>query len=162
MYFGDARFELLLRSVKTADSATATSTPATSNSNAATTGSSISSPRPAFKSPPAAASRTSSARPRKSADAEGPSGFSFTDIAADRAGVRFAEVATASERSARKLQDTLAGSQAERDFFPKVGDLPEGLSEADFKSAYGDLDTETYNAMIRAIDNRIAKVALYK
>lgn len=95
-------------------------------------------------------------------DAEGPSGFSFTDIAADRAGVRFAEVATASEASARRLQRTLAGGAEENDFFPKVGDFPEGLSEAEFKAVYGDINTETYNAMIRVIDRRIEGIALYK
>ena len=63
-------------------------------------------------------------------DAEGPSGFSFTDIAADRAGVRFAEVATGSESSARKLQDTLASSPAERDFFPRSATCPKGSAKA--------------------------------
>ena len=162
MYFGDARFELLMRSVKTADISDGDFD--TSNVKlerrhdwvqhfVTTAGIQV-----------AAGSGISNfvGEAKEVSDAEGPSGFSFTDIAADRTGVRFAEVATASERSARKLQEALAGTAAEHDFFPKVGDLPEGLSEAEFKSGYGDLDTETYTAMIKAIDNRIAKVALYK
>jgi hypothetical protein len=95
-------------------------------------------------------------------DADGPSGFSFTDIAADRAGVRFAEIATRSESSARKLQAALADGATESEFFPKVGDFPEGLSESEFKSAYGDLDTPKYNAMVEKIDARIETVPLYK
>jgi hypothetical protein len=162
MYFGDSRFELLLRSVKTADLSDGNFD--TGNVKlerrhdwvqhfVTTAGIQV-----------AAGSGISNfiGEAKEVSDAEGPSGFSFTDIAADRAGVRFAEVATGSESSARKLQDTLASSPAERDFFPKVGDLPEGLSEGEFKSTYGDLSTEAYNSMIRAIDKRIAKVDLYQ
>jgi hypothetical protein len=162
MYFGDSRFELLLRSVNTADISDGDFDSGNVKLErrhdwvqhfVTTAGIQV-----------AAGSGISNfiGEAKEVSDAEGPSGFSFTDIAADRTGVRFAEVATASERSARKLQDTLAGSAGESAFFPRVGDLPEGLSEADFKSTYGDLDTETYTAMIKAIDKRIAKVALYK
>jgi hypothetical protein len=95
-------------------------------------------------------------------DADGPSGFSFTDLAADRTGVRFAEVATRSEASARRLQRMMAAGVNELDFFPRVGDLPEGLSEAEFKTNYGDLDTARYNAIVAKIDRRIAAIALYE
>jgi hypothetical protein len=76
--------------------------------------------------------------------------------------VRFAEIATRSESSARKLQAALADGATESEFFPKVGDFPEGLSESDFKGAYGDLDTPKYNAMVDRIDARIATVPLYQ
>lgn len=162
MYFGDSRFELLLRSVNTADLSDGNFDSSDVKLErrhdwvqhfVTTAGIQV-----------AAGSGISNfiGEAKEVSDAEGPSGFSFTDIAADRAGVRFAEVATASASSARKLQEALAGRAAESDFFPKVSDLPEGLSEGDFKSAYGDLNTAAYNAMIAAIDKRIAKVALYK
>jgi hypothetical protein len=161
MYFGDSRFELLLRDVKTAD----LSDGGFDTENVklerrhdwvqhfvTTAGIQV-----------AAGSGISNfiGEAKEVKDAEGPSGFSFTDIAADRTGVRFAEVATASESSARRVQNALAGAVAESDFFPKVSDLPEGLSESEFKAVYGDLDSRPYNSMIRAIDSRIAKVALY-
>jgi hypothetical protein len=94
-------------------------------------------------------------------DTDGPSGFSFTDLAADRAGVRFAEVATASDASARALQSALAAGAKETDFFPRVGDLPEGLSEEDFKTRYGDVDSPAYEAVVKKIDARIANITLY-
>jgi hypothetical protein len=94
-------------------------------------------------------------------DADGPSGFSFTDLAADRAGVRFAEVATASEASARALQSALAAGAKESDFFPRVGDLPEGLTDDVFKARYGDVDSPAYAAVVKQIDTRIGKIALY-
>lgn len=96
------------------------------------------------------------------ADTDGPSGFSFTDIAADRAGVRFAEAATASVGAARRVQRALANSPRESDFFPRVGDLPEGLSEGQFKARYGDVNTQAYAAVIGEIDGRIARLALYR
>lgn len=94
-------------------------------------------------------------------DADGPSGFSFSDLAADRAGVRFAEVATSSEASARALQSALAAGAKESDFFPRVGDLPEGLSDDAFKAQYGDIDAPAYEAVVKQIDARIGKIALY-
>lgn len=162
MYFGDSRFELLLRDVKTSDISDGDFDTGEVKLErrhdwvqhfVTTAGIQV-----------AAGSGISNliGEAKEVNDAEGPSGFSFTDIAADRAGVRFAEVATRSESSARKLQRALSAGASESDFFPRVGDLPEGLSEADFKSAYGDLDTPTYNTMIRKIDRRIEEVALYR
>ena len=90
------------------------------------------------------------------------SGFSFTDIAADRAGVRFAEVAVASTASARRVQEALSKPVAEKDFFPEVRDFPEGLSAADFQSRYGDRDSEAYRKEIAEADRRIADIPLYQ
>jgi hypothetical protein len=95
-------------------------------------------------------------------DTEGPSGFSFTDIGADHAGIRFAQVATASQAAARRLQNALAGTARERDFFPHVGDLPEGLSEEEFKRRYVDVNSPSYTALVSEIDRRIAAIPLYR
>ncbi|MFO1187836.1 MAG: hypothetical protein U1E87_10565 [Alphaproteobacteria bacterium] len=95
-------------------------------------------------------------------DSDGPSGFSFTDIGADHAGIRFAEVATASQGSARQVQNALAGSPREVMFFPHVSDLPEGLSEAEFKRRYGDVNSAAYKKVIDEIDRRIATIPLYQ
>ncbi len=96
-------------------------------------------------------------------DADGPSGFSFTDIAADRAGVRFAQRATDSVDHARLLQRLLAKDAVrESDFFPKVGDLPEGLSQSQFNSRYTDVGSPAYTTMIDQIDLRIAAIPLYR
>jgi hypothetical protein len=51
-------------------------------------------------------------------------GFSFGDLSADRTGVRFAEVATASKLSARKVQDALSTAVTESQFFPSNLGLP--------------------------------------
>lgn len=95
-------------------------------------------------------------------DAEGPSGFSFTDIAADRAGVRFARVATRSASDARALQALLAESRTELDVFPMVTDLPEGLSEKTFKLKFRDVGSFEYNALIAVIDRRISALKAHE
>jgi hypothetical protein len=95
-------------------------------------------------------------------DANGGTGFSFTDLAADRAGVRFAEVAVASPSSARRVQEALSGYVGERDFFPEVHDLPEGLTSAEFRARYGDTERPAYDQIVNEIDRRIAAIALYR
>ena len=90
----------------------------------------------------------------------GGSGFSFNDLAADRAGVALA-TAAADPRSARRLQ-ALLGVRADQGlFFPRVDDLPEGLSKAEFKRRYGSIDGAPYKAMIEKIDGRISRLPAY-
>lgn len=90
------------------------------------------------------------------------SGFSFTDIAADRAGVRFAEVATGSVASAREVQNYLARGISEGQFFPEIRDLPEGLTDAQFRAQYGERESATYKRQIAEIDRQIATIPLYR
>jgi hypothetical protein len=90
------------------------------------------------------------------------SGFSFTDIGADRAGVRFAEVALSSASAARRIQGVISKATREEDFFPKVSDLPEGLSAAEFKSRYGDRNSTAYKQLVAEIDRRIGGIPIYR
>jgi hypothetical protein len=86
---------------------------------------------------------------------KGGSGFSFVDLAADRAGVRFAETAADPGGGARRLQELLSGNPSEQLFFPIVADLPENMPKAEFERRYGGVDSATYNGMVREIDRRI-------
>lgn len=95
-------------------------------------------------------------------DSSGSSGFSFTDIAADRAGVRFAEIAIGSPSDARRVQETLSKVSSEKDYFPEVRDFPEGLSAATFSSRYGDRNSDAYLKVVAEIDSRIARIPLYR
>lgn len=90
------------------------------------------------------------------------SGFSFADLAADRAGVRFAEEATRSEPSALRLQDILAGDASESIFFPPLEGLPEDLREQRFTGEYKDLDAPEYRSMLAEIDRRLDSLPLYR
>lgn len=88
----------------------------------------------------------------------GGSGFSFADLAADRAGIDFVNAATSSEESARELQQRVIGSKAEAGFFPDISGLAEGLSEEQFQAQYGSVESERYRAEVAAIDRRIARL----
>lgn len=95
-------------------------------------------------------------------DSRGGSGFSFTDLAADRAGTRFAELATASDESARTVQLRIAQAQRETDIMPDVHDLPEGMSESKFKQRYGGIDSPAYRRVRQDIERRIAETRLFR
>ena len=99
---------------------------------------------------------------KEAKDSQKSSGFSFTDIGADRAGVQFAKRATESRSSARQVQDILAGATGEQVFFPRFTDLPEGLSEAAFKRRYGDVTSREYKRVIAEIDRRISRTKIYQ
>jgi hypothetical protein len=94
-------------------------------------------------------------------DSRGGSGFSFNDIAADRAGTRFGEYA-ANSVSARKLQQRHRAGISEKDLMPATEDLPEFMPEAEFKRRFGGIDTPKYNQMMAEIDRRIAMLPLYR
>lgn len=95
-------------------------------------------------------------------DAQGGSGFSFVDLAADKAGTRFGELATFSPESARKLQLAMTKIKDYTDFMPDPRDLPEKMNEAEFKSRYESIDSVAYQELSKKIDARIAAIPLYK
>ena len=95
-------------------------------------------------------------------DLQGGSGFSFIDLAADKAGTRFGEMATSSPESARKIQKAMSEIKDYRDFMPDPLDLPEHMSEAEFNQRYQSLDSATFQELSRQIDARIAAMPIYK
>ncbi len=95
-------------------------------------------------------------------DSRGGSGFSFADLAADRAGVKFAEIASSSSRQAKLLQQSMAGLIREYEFMPRVDSLPEGIQELEFKRRYKDLDSATYRMVEDEIEQRIAACQIYQ
>ena len=96
-------------------------------------------------------------------DSRGGSGFSFNDIAADRAGTRLGEQATASPASARQLQQALAAARlAESDFMPSVDGLPEFMPEAEFKRRFGGIGAPAYDTMMREIERRVGGLAVLR
>lgn len=80
------------------------------------------------------------------------SGFSFGDLAADRAGVRFAEAATSSEASAKTMQLLLQGTFKLDEFFPEILDFPENLTVQDFRQKFGNVGSERYRHEIMRIE----------
>jgi hypothetical protein len=91
----------------------------------------------------------------------GGSGFSFSDLLADRAGTTFALAAARDEAAARAMQDRLAGGFRVDEFFPPAADLPEGIPDAELQSRYGGVGGEPYRQLMAEIDRRIAACAAY-
>ena len=83
------------------------------------------------------------------------SGFSFGDLAADSAGVRFAQAATASASAAQEMQQRLQSGFAVDDFFPQASDLPENLTTEQFRADYGGVGSQRYRQRVSEIETRL-------
>lgn len=83
------------------------------------------------------------------------SGFSFGDLAADRAGVRFAAAATQSEAAAAAMQARLQDGFDVADFFPPAADLPENLTLEQFRRDYRSVGSQRYRQVMAEIEARL-------
>lgn len=93
-------------------------------------------------------------------DRKGNSGFSFTDLAADRAGVRLGELATASTASARRIQQLMSKHLNESIYMPSTTDLPEGISAKAFKTKYHEGSGSAYQGIVDLIEQRVDKLPI--
>jgi len=95
-------------------------------------------------------------------DAKLGSGFSFIDLAGDKAGIRFGQMATDSPKSARRLQKLMAKIKDYRVFMPEVRDLPENITDKEFKVKFNSIYSPSYQLMLKNIDSRISALPLYQ
>jgi hypothetical protein len=93
------------------------------------------------------------------ADARGGSGFSFNDLAADRAGTRLGELVLA---RAPEVIQRLVTPQPDTALMPAWRDLPEFLSEPEFVRRFGGVGGAGYTAQLAEIDRRIAALELLR
>lgn len=94
-------------------------------------------------------------------DSRSGSGFSFNDIAADRAGTKFGEKAIENQISALKIQEKISSGLDDKDLMPAWSDLPEFLNEASFKEQFGDISTPSYLQLMDRIERRITNLAIF-
>lgn len=95
-------------------------------------------------------------------DSQGGSGFSFTDIAADRAGSRMGTLAISSENSARYIQTFFAKGVIEMDLIPVIHDLPEHMSDQQFQQQYGHVGSSAYDRLMDEIEQRIDACRIFQ
>lgn len=95
-------------------------------------------------------------------DSDGGSGFSFSDLAADRAGITFGNLALDTHSKARKIQTRLAKVVYESEYMPNIDSLPNGLKNIDFKLKYSNSESTAYKKVIRLIDKRISACTIYR
>ncbi len=93
------------------------------------------------------------------ADARHGSGFSFADLAADRAGTNFGELLV---RHPERLDDLLAAPFTDSDLAPRIADLPEYLSMQQFQHRFGDTRSPAYRQLTGEIERRIFSLPLYR
>ncbi len=91
----------------------------------------------------------------------GGSGFSFIDLAADRAGMYFGKMATSSSDNARKIQEAMSKIDNYSAFMPDVRDLPEQINVEDLVQQYNSIDSPASKEILRQIDSRIKTCPIY-
>jgi len=97
---------------------------------------------------------------KERADARrGGSGFSFNDLAADRAGTRLGELAV---RDPARLQERFAAGVTEAHFMPGVAGLPEFVSERELVVRYGGVGGAGYERLLADIEARVEALPLYQ
>jgi len=92
----------------------------------------------------------------------GGSGFSFVDLAADRAGIRFAEMALDQQGDSLRFQQRIQLVPLESLYFPDLSGLYENIPQKEFEALYGDIYSKAYLAVVADIDKRVADLPLYQ
>lgn len=93
------------------------------------------------------------------ADSRSGSGFSFADLAADRAGARFGELVV---KDSPQLGEALQRTLTDHDLAPPFGDLPEYLSETQFARLFGGVNGTGYHQLADEIERRLDALPLYR
>lgn len=90
-------------------------------------------------------------------DSQGKSGFSFTDLAADLAGIALADYIRGSDAHLREMADSFTIAE----FMPSLQDLREGLSFAAFHEAYGTSSDPRFLKEVNQIRERVKQLPVY-
>lgn len=95
-------------------------------------------------------------------DSGGSSGFSFKDLAANRAGNRFAELAVGDPGTARRIRAMARGGFSDEDLVPAPDWLPERMSRATFRRDFGGRDGRMYQVVVNEIERRIGQLPMVR
>ncbi len=95
-------------------------------------------------------------------DSLGGSGFSFADLAADKAGIAFCRYAL-SPATATKLHNfTQFNGLQEQDLMISTHNLKEGLQQEQFEKLYTNTKSPAYRKTSRAIDRQLRELPLFQ
>jgi hypothetical protein len=95
-------------------------------------------------------------------DARLRSGFSFSDVAANLAGIRLGEIAVHSQHSAAWLQAYMQSLTEESQLLPRPRTDADGLSESDFAASFTDRNSPVYQERLQEIETMIEELPLYR
>ena len=93
------------------------------------------------------------------ADARHGSGFSFADLAADRAGTTFGELLT---KHPERLDKLLQSPFSDANLAPLLADFPENMNERDFQRRFGSPGSPAYQQVQDEIERRLFALPLYQ
>jgi len=93
------------------------------------------------------------------ADARHGSGFSFADLAADRAGTAFGELLL---QHPERIDRLLRAGFVDGDIIPPLADLPEYLGTREFQQRYGQPGSAAYRQLTDEIERRLHTLPLYR
>ena len=94
-------------------------------------------------------------------DARYRSGFSFSDLTANLAGVALGTLATASDSSAAMIQARMLTLNSELEYLPEVTGNRDGLSETDFNQLYRD-NPDEYQRRLEDIEALINDLPMFR
>lgn len=94
-------------------------------------------------------------------DARYGTGFSFSDLTANVAGVALGEFATSSQENAQQMQRLLMEAELETVYMPVPRTDTDGLDEATFIEKFGDRDSPAYLQRLQEINDTIKALQLY-
>lgn len=92
-------------------------------------------------------------------DARGGSGFSFADLAADRAGTRLGELVVGNPQ---RLAAAVSAGLSDTALLPPITGLPESMMAAEFQRRFGGIGAPAYQRMSDEIDRRIDTLSLFR
>ncbi len=95
---------------------------------------------------------------KEMSDSNGGSGFSFADMAANRAGIVFAGGLINKRFTLAKLSDEFTVP----DFVPLVDALPEGLTAAQMLAQFGPQTDDRFRRQLNEIDKRLMQLPAYQ
>ncbi len=96
---------------------------------------------------------------KEQSDKVAGSGFSFNDIAADKAGARFGQQArVAPQQLQRRIQD----AQDEDFFMPDVADMPQYLTPDEYAKRFSGANRAAYDELINVINQRVDLLGFLK
>lgn len=93
---------------------------------------------------------------------EDGSGFSFADLAADRAGTLFALRASRDPEQALEFLRRFEPPLRESDLMVAIDKLPEGLTQAEFQARFQGLQGDAYQQLLERIDTELSRLRLYR
>lgn len=90
------------------------------------------------------------------------SGFSFSDLLADRAGAIFAKTLLTTPENGQYLRNKIISDFLIEDFFPNQSDLPDNLKKEEFEKIFEFSESELYQKTMRNINTQIYQSRAYQ